>query len=395
MRCDDKIEGIDTEERGEHLLMLYAYKARLYPNKEQEQKIVNNFGCVRFVYNYFLAMRQQRYKETGETMGWIECCKHLTELKKRPQTAWLKEADAKSLQSAIRNLDAAYQKFFRNIKQGKKPTGYPQFKSKKNAKQSYTTRQGVIVDVSSGKVKLPKLGEIKCRGLRPMQGSIVNATVSKSASGKYYISFCYELEQDLPKPTTTGAVVGLDLGISSFAVSSDGIEYPNPKYLRRSEKKLARLQRQMSRKTKGSKNYEKARIRLARLHEHIANQRKDMQHKLSTELVRQYDVICVEGMQIQNLLKKSMFAKFIADTGWGEFRRQLVYKADWYGKKTILTKAAFPSNQICSKCGGELPDGKNPGIQHLVCPACGEKLDRRKNAACNILKQGLRQETAA
>ena len=384
--------------RGVHLLMLYAYKARLYPNMEQEQKIINNFGCARFVYNYFLAMRQQRYKESGETMGFFKCTKYLTELKKRPETAWLKRADSLALIYSIRNLDTAYQNFFRNVKQGKKPAGYPRFKSKKNAKQSYTTSHVSItnmVNVSSGKVILPKIGEVKCRGLRPIQGRILNATISKSASGKYYISFCYELEQDLPKLPTTGAVVGLDLGIRSFAVSSDGVEYPNPKYLQRSMKKLIRLQRQLSRKTKGSKNYEKARIQYARLHEHIVNQRKDMQQKLSTELVQQYDVICVEGMQIQNLLKKSAFAKFIADAGWGEFRRQLAYKADWYGKKTIVTEAAFPSNQICSECGGEIPDGKNPGIQHLVCPTCGKKLDRRKNAACNILKQGLRQETVA
>lgn len=311
-------------------------------------------------------------------------------MKQQDETNWLKEVDATALQSSIRDLDTAFQNFFRRVKIGEKP-GYPKFRSRHHHKQSYKSKcVGSNIKVLEGAVQLPKLGKVKCRISRSVQGRILWATVSRSASGKYYVALCCRLDQDLPKLPSTGAVVGLDVGIKSFSVSSDGVEYPNPKYLRQSEKKLARLQRQLSRKTKGSENWNKARIQVARLHEHIANQRRDMQHKLSTEIVRQNDVICIEDLAPKNMVRNHKLAKSISDASWGEFRRQLTYKAEWYGKQLVAVDRFYPSSQTCSECGAQWPGTKDLKVRHWVCPECGAVLDRDTNAAINILHEGMR-----
>lgn len=368
----------------------YSYKFRLYPNREQENLIQRTFGCCRFVFNHYLALRKETYEQTGETLNYYACAKDLTILKQQDETNWLKEVDATALQSSIRDLDTAFQNFFRRVKIGEKP-GYPKFRSRHHHKQSYKSKcVGSNIKVLEGAVQLPKLGKVKCRISRSVQGRILWATVSRSASGKYYVALCCRLDQDLPKLPSTGAVVGLDVGIKSFSVSSDGVEYPNPKYLRQSEKKLARLQRQLSRKTKGSENWNKARIQVARLHEHIANQRRDMQHKLSTEIVRQNDVICIEDLAPKNMVRNHKLAKSISDASWGEFRRQLTYKAEWYGKQLVAVDRFYPSSQTCSECGAQWPGTKDLKVRHWVCPECGAVLDRDTNAAINILHEGMR-----
>ena len=368
----------------------YACKFRLYPTAEQENLINRTLGCCRFVYNHFLSQRQTAYKATGTAPTSLAQQKELTAMKKLSDTAWLKEVDSTALQASIQDLDTAFKNFFRRVEQGQKP-GYPRFKRKHSHRQSYRTKQnGQSIKVFKDAVQLPKLGLVPCKVSKEVNGRILNATISRTASGKYFVSICYELENKLPKPAPTGAVVGLDMGIKTFAISSDGIAYANHKYLSRSEKKLAKLQRQMSRKTKGSANWQKARIKVARHHEHISNQRRDMQHKLSTQLIREYDVICVEDLAIRNMVKNHKLAKAISDAAWGEFLRQLTYKADWYGKVVQKVDRFYASSQLCSECGHQWSGTKDLSVRQWTCPECGAIHDRDGNASVNILLEGLR-----
>ena len=346
--------------------MLKAYKYRIYPNKEQEEYFSKCFGCVRFIYNKMLNNTPAQYKK---------------------EFVWLKEVDSLALANAQMNLDKAYKNFFRD-----KSVGFPKFKSKKNNHHSYTTnnQKNTIYIVDNKYIKLPKLKtvvRIKLHRQIPKDGIIKSATVSKVPSGKYYVSILVEEEmKQLPKNEFT---IGIDLGLTDFAITSDGVKYPNPRYLKKSLNKLAKEQRRLSKKKIGSKNRNKQRIKVAKLHEKISNQRKDFLHKISSELINENQVICLEDLHVKEIQQNKYLSQSVSDVGWYEFRRQLEYKAKWYGRTISFIDKWYPSSQICSNCGNNT--GKKPlNIREFTCPYCGKHHDRDINASINILHKGLR-----
>lgn len=360
--------------------MLKAYKFRLYPNKEQEIYFSKCFGSVRFIYNKMLNDKIEYYKKNNKMLN-------NTPAQYKKEYIWLKEVDSLALANAQMNLDKAYKNFFRD-----KSVGFPKFKSKKNNYYSYTTNnQKNTINIVDGKyIKLPKLKtlvRIKQHRQIPKNGKIKSATISKNPSGKYYVSILVEQEiKELPK---NEFAIGIDLGLTDFAITSDGVKYSNPRYLRKSLNKLAKEQRKLSRKKNGSKNKNKQRVKVAKLHEHISNQRKDFLHKLSSELINENQVICLEDLQVKEIQQNKYLSQSVSDVGWYEFRRQLEYKAKWYGRIISFVDKWYPSSQICSNCGNNTGK-KSLDIREFDCPYCGKHHDRDINASINILHEGLR-----
>ena len=361
-----------------------GFQYRIYPTKEQEQTLAAAFGAARFVYNHFLEVRSSAYKNGGESVDKYKCGRMLTALKKDAAYVWLKDADSMSLQESVKDLEAAFQAFFR------KNARYPRFKSRKHAEQSYRTRnQSNGIRIEGSKIRLPKIGWVKIKLSRDIPGRILNATVRKTATGKYFVSICVEYET-VPS-SNAGGEIGIDMGIgNTFFTDQNGNRIDHPHAYASLEKKLAREQRKLSRKAPGSNNREKQRRKVALVHEKIANTRKDFLHKTSRKLVNENQVIAAETLDIRQMLisKKRFLTKRVADTGIADFLHMLQYKSFETGTDFVQVDKLFPSSELCSVCGSINPKLKELSVRRWTCPVCGARHDRDVNAAVNILREG-------
>ena len=361
--------------------MLKAYKYRLYPNKGQQLYFQKTFGCTRFIYNQMLSDRIKSYEENKDLD--IKVIKYPTPAQYKKEYEWLKEVDSLALSNAQMNLDKAYKNFFRD-----KSIGFPKFKSKKSNHKSYTTNnQGGNIHIKDKRVKLPKVGYIKIKQHREFTGLIKSCTISQTPGGKYFISMLVDTENIQMIPNNSK--IGIDLGIKEFAITSNGEIFSNPKHTKKNEKRLTKLQKDLSRKKKGSNNRRKTRLKVAKIHEKIGNQRKDFLHKISNYITNENQVIVIEDLKVSNMIKNHKLAKSIADVSWFEFRRQLEYKALWKGRAIIVAPSNYASSQLCSNCGNKSPQTKDLGCRTYICEKCGMIMDRDINASKNLLKLAM------
>ena len=360
-----------------------AYQFRLYPTRTQEQQLKRMLGMTRFVFNHFLALRQHVWETEQKTVTRFACDKLLPQLKQ--DYPWLAEADSTALQAAVEQVDVAYQKFF------KAKTGHPRFKSKRQREQSYTTKNvGKTIRIEGNKVRLPKIGLIKFAKSRDVAGRILRATVRHAPSGKWFVSLLAEVEAVPLEPNDQW--IGVDVGLKVFATLNTGEQFLAPKPLRQALEQLAKAQRKLARRKNGGKNRSKARIQVARIHERIRNIRQDFLHKLSTQLIHENQGIGLEDLRVKNMMRNHHLALAIGDVAWAEFRRQLEYKATWYGRQVIVVGSQFPSSQLCSTpgCGYRNKDTKDLAVRQWECPQCYVVHDRDVNAAQNIVNEAKR-----
>ena len=356
-----------------------TYKFRIYPNEEQEILLSKHFGCSRFVYNYFLNERKEQYQKDNKSDNYYKQAKTLTDLKKKEEFEWLKEVNSQTIQFALRSLDTAYVNFFRGTAQ------FPKFKSRKH-KNTFTIPQ--FGSVKDGKIFIPKFKEgIKVKlDKREIKGKICKMSISKTPTGKYYVSiFTEQTIEQLPK---TNKQVGIDLGLKDFLITSDGIKFKNNRYTNKYSRKLKRAQQHLSRKQKGSNGFEKQKLKVAKIHEKITNTRQDILHKVSNDIVSNYDVICLEDLNVKGMIKNRKLSKHIADASWGTFVRFVEYKANWNDKTVVKINRWYPSSKTCNVCG-YINQDLNLSDREWTC-VNGHKLDRDLNASKNILKEGLK-----
>ena len=364
-----------------------AYKFRIYPNDEQIVLFAKTFGCVRLVYNHWLDRKIKQYEQDKTAVGYTTCAKEMAEMKKSEEYAFLKEVDSVSLQQSLRHLDTAFQNFFKQPK-----TGFPRFKSKKHNRNSYSTVciNGNIA-ISEGYLKLPKIGQVRLKQHRtvPSEYKLKSVTVSQTPSGKYYASVLFEYESN-NEEKELHSFLGLDYSMHELYKDSNGNEPQYPRYYRRSEMKLKKEQRKLSLMQKGSKNRDKQRIKVAKLHEKVSNQRKDFLHKQSRQITNAYDCVCIEDLDMKAMSQALNFGKSVSDNGWGMFVAFLKYKLEAQGKKLVKVDKFFASSQTCSCCGYVNKGTKDLAVRAWDCPECGMHHDRDVNAAINIRNEGMR-----
>ena len=368
-----------------------GFKYRIYPNASQRDQIARTLGCCRFVYNRALDVKKTAYSETGKSIAANDLIKMIPTWKRDPETSWLAQADSMALQQSIRDLDRAYKNFFRRVREGGKP-GFPKFKSRRHARQSYRTNGGKVVDRNH--IALPKLGNVRAKVSRPLQGRFMSVTVSLDAVGRYFATF---LCTDVPSKDAIAAdrEVGIDLGVETLATLSDGTKIGNPRHLKKYEHRLAREQRKLSRRKgarrgeKQSMRYMKQRKRVARVHAKIADARTDALHKVTTMLADENQVLCMEDLNAKGMVRNHHLAKAVSDVSFGEFARLLEYKCAGRGRTLVKVDRFYPSSKTCSVCGHRL-DALSLSVRSWDCPSCGVHHDRDVNAARNILAEGKR-----
>ena len=368
-----------------------GFKYRIYPNESQRDQIARTFGCCRFVYNRALDVKKTAYSETGKSIATNDLIKMIPTWKRDPETSWLAQADSVALQQSIRDLDHAYRNFFRRVREGGKP-GFPKFKSRRYVRQSYRTNGGKVLDRNH--IALPKLGNVRAKVSRPLQGRFMSVTVSLDAAGRYFATF---LCTDVPSKDAhaTDQEVGIDLGVKTLATLSDGTKIENPRHLKKYERKLAREQRRLFRRKgarkgeKQSRRYLKQRKRVAKIHANIADARTDALHKITTMLADENQVLCMEDLNVKGMVRNHYLAKAVSDASFGEFARLLEYKCAERGRTIVKVDRFYPSSKTCSVCGHRL-DALPLSVRSWDCLACGAHHDRDVNAAKNMLTEGKR-----